>query len=138
MSNWQDPNIEVLNASPSYDPTKPMKRWVDKRAYDNNNQSQTFTYNKLVQGKVEKFTLSRVEAGGANIPLVGLAETSNTVTWNRNEIPIPIRDLELGESVIADPFGQVIITKDKDRALRLSDLDVVVTKLDAILEHLTK
>lgn len=135
MSNWQDPNIEVLTTSPSYDSTKPMKRWVDKRTYDDSNKAPFFTYNKLVQGKVEQFTLSRVEAGGANIPPFGVADTSNTSTWNRLEVPIPIRDLKFGESITTDPFGQIIITKESDRAVRLSDLAVVVEKLDKILDR---
>lgn len=129
MSDWHDPNIEILSSSPSYDPTKPMKTWVDKRSHDTENTEQIFIYNKLVRDKIEQFALHRAEAGEANIPSVGLAETNNTSTWNRLVVPIPIRDLELGESIVTDPFGQVIITQEADRTLRLSDLNCAVGKI---------
>ena len=134
MTNWHDQNIKVLNSSPAYDPAKPMKRWVDNRALDSANTEPSFVYNKLVQGKLTQFTLLRKDAAEVNIPPVGAAETNNTTNWNRTEVPIPVRDLELGESIVTDPFGQVIITQEADRAVKLSDLALIHSEI----KHLRK
>lgn len=138
MNNWQNPHIEILNASEKYDETKPMKRWVDRRATDPNNLEQSFTYNKLVQGKLESFVLTRAEAGSANIPLIGLADTSNTSTWNRLEVPIPIRDLKPGEYIQTDPFNNIQILKNIDRAITLSDLAAIEQELKEIKQILSR
>ena len=136
MSNWHNPNIIVVGVSPTYDPTKPTKSWVDTRAENPNNKELSFVYNKLVHGKMEQFSLLRQDAGVANIPPVDLVNASNTANWNPTVVPVPIRDLEIGEQIGSDPFGQILITKEADRALKLSDLAGLDTKLNKILSML--
>ena len=114
MSSIIDPNIEFA-ASSTFKAGLPMKNWFDRRARLENAPDDFIYHVYTKDGKKKRFIVDRDTAALINTPTstdIQMAKDAGVILISGPEAPH--RELAPDETLVFDPFGQIIVRKNTD------------------------